>query len=369
MIVIGAVWVIVYNADLLLGARDARPRPGPRRSPRSCGCRWPIRSRAASGPAPRSRCSRSSSSRSSPAPRPTGRSCRPPSTTSTTFGGGFDVRAGHVGAAPRSPTCAAALRERPGLAADDYPVVASQSVLAVEARQLGTGRPFGDVPRPRPRRRRSSPTRRSGSARSRAATDSAQEVWTALASSRASRSSTASIVPRRDQFGFARAVRTSSSPASTSTRAPFDPVPVAGPRPADRPKQSRLTVIGVLADSAPFEMGGHLDLAVDARPRFPGPRPTRRSTTSRSRPGSTPTAAATGSRGRSSRTGCEAESIQQVVDDAVAANLHLQPADPGLHGARPRRRRRGARRHQRPGRRRAPPADRRDAGDRLPARA
>ena len=68
MIVVGAIWVIVYNADLLLGGAEPRPRPASARSRRSCGWRSRIRCERASGPARRSRCSRSSSSRSSPAP-------------------------------------------------------------------------------------------------------------------------------------------------------------------------------------------------------------------------------------------------------------------------------------------------------------
>ena len=76
MIVVGATWVIVYNADLLLGAArrgrsgaSARPRAG------AAACRWRIRCGACSAPASRWRCSRSSSSRSSSArPRPA-RSC------------------------------------------------------------------------------------------------------------------------------------------------------------------------------------------------------------------------------------------------------------------------------------------------------
>ena len=108
----------------------------PTRLRRCCGCRWRTRCGTASAPASRSRCSRSSSSRSSSArPRP-GRSCTP-STTSTTFGGGFDVRA-TTSPAARSSTCAAALARVPGLDAGRLHVVSSQSSLPVKARQLGT---------------------------------------------------------------------------------------------------------------------------------------------------------------------------------------------------------------------------------------
>ena len=64
MIIVGAVWVIVFNADLLARARHADLRPRSAASRRCCGCRWPIRSPPDSARARRSRCSRSSSSRS-----------------------------------------------------------------------------------------------------------------------------------------------------------------------------------------------------------------------------------------------------------------------------------------------------------------
>ena len=50
MVVVGTVWVIVYNADLLLGAAAAvLGASAP--SLRSCGWRWPTRWPAASAPA------------------------------------------------------------------------------------------------------------------------------------------------------------------------------------------------------------------------------------------------------------------------------------------------------------------------------
>ena len=47
MIVVGAVWLVVFNADLLLGLVMASSAASGR-SRRCCGCRSPIHSRAAS---------------------------------------------------------------------------------------------------------------------------------------------------------------------------------------------------------------------------------------------------------------------------------------------------------------------------------
>jgi putative ABC transport system permease protein len=63
LVVVGAVWIIMFNAHLLLNAA-ARMLGRSRRSHRSCAPRWRIRSRPAFAAASRSRCSRSSSSRS-----------------------------------------------------------------------------------------------------------------------------------------------------------------------------------------------------------------------------------------------------------------------------------------------------------------
>ena len=181
MIVLGAVWTIVYNADVAPRRRScgiARTRPPARADP--ARCRSPTRSRRASAPARRSRCSRSSCSRSSSArPRRARSSTR--STTSTTFGGGFDVRAATAPAAPDRRHARRASRAAPGLRAADFPRSGSQSVLAVDATQLGTPRDARDVRRRGARPRRSSSTRRSASARSPAATRPTRQVWDALA--------------------------------------------------------------------------------------------------------------------------------------------------------------------------------------------
>ena len=132
------------------------------------------------------------------------------------FGGGYQVRAGTTGTKPIDDM-AAALQRAPGLDAADFTAVGSQSVLAVEAKQVGAGRPsetylvrgldspflahttfgLGDIARGLPRR-----TGRSGPR---------------FARRLASPSSTARSC-RAETTGTSACFRTSSCPASTSRR-------------------------------------------------------------------------------------------------------------------------------------------------------
>ena len=124
-IVVGASWAIMYNADVLLAGSPQRPDAAPGSRP-SSRCRSRIRCRTGSAPVSRWRCSRSWSSRSSAV-----RSRRDPSstgsTTSKTFGGGFDVRATTSPASPIGDM-RAALRHAPGVRASDITVVSNQSL-------------------------------------------------------------------------------------------------------------------------------------------------------------------------------------------------------------------------------------------------
>ena len=158
---------------------------------------------------------------------------------------------------------------------------------AVEAKQVGTRPSVGDLRRARARRRRSSTHTTFGLGAIARGYAPTSEVWNALASSPGLAVVDSTIVPRRDNFG------TSRVPA----RLPADRLLLRGrhvrPDPGRRCATRRpatavaLTVIGVLKDTAPLEMAASRPRRRRS-PRLPGPRPTRRSTTSRSRPASTP---------------------------------------------------------------------------------
>ena len=182
------------------------------------------------------------------------------------FGGGFQVRAGTTAAAPIDDM-PAALRRAPGVDARDFTAVGSQSVLAVEASQVGTGRPLetylvrgldtpflehttfglGDIAR---------------------GYGSAQEVWARVRERPGLAVVDSMIAPRRDNFGTSACRRTSSCPASTS-RTAFDPIPVEVPRPADgqaddADRDRHPQGHGAARDARNLDLGG------DSRERFPG---------------------------------------------------------------------------------------------------
>ena len=99
---------------------------------------------------------------------------------------------------------------------------------------------------------------------------------------------------------------------------PFDPIPleVVDTQTGFR---TRLTVIGVLSDSAPFEMAGISTSQKTLAAAFPGrARPTIHYFTTA--PGVDPDKAAARLESAFLTNGLEAQSIREVVDDAVAAN-------------------------------------------------
>ena len=231
------------------------------------------------------------------------------------------------------------------------------------ARDRATAR---GVPRARARRVVPRSTRPSSSGSMAHGYTSSREVWAALEREPGLAVVDSLVVPHRDEFGFT--VLPSDFEVTgmySDVDEPFDPIPLEVVD-SQTGRRTRLTVIGVLSDSAPFEMAGISTSQATLAAAFPGTRGAddplllaraRR----RPRPGR-----------RTARVRVPLERARGRVDPPGRRGLHgrqqdVQPPDPGLHGARARRRRRGARRDQRPRGRRAAPADRRDAGDRVPA--
>jgi putative ABC transport system permease protein len=315
MIVVGAVWVIVYNADLLLGAMMALLGRVRALAPLlRMSMAYPLRSRFRTGTTLAmftlvvfTLVTGSTSTGSFQASF----------NDVDTFGGGFDIRAG-TGARAAIPDMGAALHERLGARASDYPVVGSQSVLAVEARQLGTGRPFESY---HVRGLDSSflahTTFQLGAlARGYA---SSRDVWMALQEHVGLAVVDSLVVQRRDNFGFNMMpsdFRVTGFYADDGK--PFDPVPVEV---LDKQtgEKTRLTIIGVLSDSAPLEMSGISSSQSTLAAAFPGrAEPTIHYFTVA--PGLDPGAAAQRLESVFITNGLEAESIQKVVEDSVAAN-------------------------------------------------
>lgn len=315
MIVVGAVWVIVYNADLLLGAMMAALGRIKALTPLlRMSMAYPLKSRFRTGTTLAmftlvvfTLVTGSTSTGSFQAAF----------NDVDAFGGGFDIRAG-TGARAAVPDMGAALRERLGARASDYPVVGSQSVLAVDARQLGTGRPFENYHvRGLDSSFLSHTTFQLGSiARGYA---SSRDVWMALQEHVGLAVVDSLVVQRRDNFGFD--VMPSDFKVTgfyADEGKPFDPVPVEV---LDKQtgEKTRLTIIGVLSDSAPFEMSGISSSQSTLAAAFPGrAEPTIHYFTVA--PGIDPGAAAQRLESAFITNGLEAESIQKVVQDSVAAN-------------------------------------------------
>jgi len=315
MIVVGAVWVIVYNADLLLGAMMAALGRIKALTPLlRMSMAYPLKSRFRTGTTLAmftlvvfTLVTGSTSTGSFQAAF----------NDVDTFGGGFDIRAG-TGARAAIPDMGAALRERLGARASDYPVVGSQSVLAVDARQLGTGRPFENYHvRGLDSSFLSHTTFQLGSiARG---YKSSRDVWMALQEHVGLAVVDSLVVQRRDNFGFN--VMPSDFKVTgfyADEGKPFDPVPVEV---LDKQtgEKTRLTIIGVLSDSAPFEMSGISSSQSTLAAAFPGrAEPTIHYFTVA--PGIDPGAAAQRLESAFITNGLEAESIQKVVQDSVGAN-------------------------------------------------
>ena len=223
------------------------------------------------------------------------------STSTTSAAGSRCARA--PSARRRSTTWPAALRATPGVDAADFTAVGSQSVLAVEAKQVGTRAA-------RPRRTSSAAsTRRSSSTRRSASASIAQRLRVASRRS-GTRSRTtpglavvdSTIVPRRDNWNFGVAARLHAQ-RLLLRGGRVRPDPGRGARQADRATHARLTVIGILKDTAPLEMVGISTSQQTLAAAFPGRVRADDPLLRRSRPASTRTTRPRGSSRRSSRTG------------------------------------------------------------------
>jgi putative ABC transport system permease protein len=189
-------------------------------------------------------------------------------------------------------------------------------VLAVEARQLGTGRPLESYA---VRGLDASFLEHTtfGLGGIAAGYDTEQEVWDALRTKPGLAVVDSTIVPRRDNFGFG------VLPDFTLTgfyyeEGAFEPIPIEV---VDKQTGNRaeLTVIGILKDTAPLEMVGISASQETLEAAFPG----RVDPTIHYyalAPGVDPGEAAVRLESAFLENGLDAESIEQVVEDVVAAN-------------------------------------------------
>ncbi|MFO7573327.1 MAG: FtsX-like permease family protein [Gaiellaceae bacterium] len=242
------------------------------------------------------------------------------------YGGGFQVRAGTVGAAPIDDM-EAALGPAPGIGPQDIAFVGSQAVLAVEARQRGAGRDYETYP---VRGLDSAFLENTTFGLGDIATgfDSPREVWDALNDQPGLAVVDSSVVPRRDSFGFG--VAPDFALSGFYFEEGFDPIPVEV---LDKQTGTTTTlrVIGILRDTAPFEMVGISTSQETLAAAFPGrARPTIHYFGLA--PGIDPDEMAARLEFAFLKNGLDAESIQQVVDDMVAANMTFNRLIQGFMG-------------------------------------
>jgi putative ABC transport system permease protein len=232
------------------------------------------------------------------------------------IGGGFDIRSGTSGAAPIADM-EAALLAAPAVDRADFTAIGSQSVLAVDAEQVGAGRnPEGYMVRGLDAGFLEHTTFGLGAMAK--GYESAREVWDAVAGTPRLAVTDSFIAPRRNAFGFGVMPDFALSGFYYEDGA-FDPIPV---RVVDRQtgRYVELTVIGILADSAPTEMIGISTSNATLDNAFPGrAQPTIHYFAVG--PGVDPEDTATRLESVFLENGLEAQSIQEVVDEILDAQM------------------------------------------------
>jgi putative ABC transport system permease protein len=234
-----------------------------------------------------------------------------------TFGGGFDVRASTGGATPIRDV-AGAVDASPGLDPAHYEAASAQSFLPIEATQEGTGRPFEDyLVRGLDRAFLENTTFGLGAiARG---YDSAEEVWQAVERSPGLAVVDSLIAPRRDNWNFGPPPSDFRLSGFFYDEGVFDPVPVTVRDPQSG-RETTLTIVGILADSAPFEMAGLSTSQETLTRAFPG----RANPTVyyfALAPGVDAGAEAAKLESAFLAYGLEAESVEKVMEDSISANL------------------------------------------------
>jgi putative ABC transport system permease protein len=315
MVVVGSVWTIVYNADVILGGtarlfgRSGRVAPILR-----IAMAYPLKTRFRTGTTLAmftlvvfTLVTGTASSGSFLAAFQ----------DEELTGGGFQVRAATSPTAPVREM-QAALQETPGIQASDFTAIGSQSVMPVDAVQVGSGREAeGYATRGLDDSFLAHTTFGLGAvARGYA---SSRDVWDAVRSTPGLAIVDSFVVPRRDQFGFNPLPADFQLTGFVYEDGTFDAIPVEVVDPQTG-RVTELTVVGVLKDTAPPEMIGistsqtTLDLA------FPG-RALPTIHYFATAPGVDAETAAEELESAFLANGMQAQSIHEVVEDATAASV------------------------------------------------
>jgi putative ABC transport system permease protein len=312
MVVVGTVWTIMYNADALLSATAAVVGRSRRMAPvMRLSMAYPLAARFRTGITLAMFTlvvftlvtGTTTSGSFNHAFQDVG-----------AFGGGFDVRASTAAATPIDDMNAA-LQRRPDLRSG-IRVVASQSLLPVDARQVGSARKAEPYPvRGLDDSFLTHTTFGLGAIAK--GYGSSREVWNALAQRPGLAVVDSLVVPRRDNFGFSASTAKFKVGGFYFDDATFRPFPV-DVRDPQTGRRTRLTVIGVLKDTAPLEMLGISTSQRTVAAAFPGrARPTIHYF--KLAPGVDPRREADRLEAAFLQSGMQAESIDKVMRDATAA--------------------------------------------------
>jgi len=235
------------------------------------------------------------------------------------FGGGFQVRA-EVAPSSAFVDPARAIAENPDVTPGVITGVAGQSFVPVEARQPGPGAPeLADYPL-RGLDDAFLDTTTFGLAARARGYRSDRAVWDALASTPGLAVVDALVAPRRDHWGGGPLpdFQLRGFAIEDETFAPV-PLEVRDPKTGAR---SRFTVIGVLKDTAPLAMAG-ISTSQRSLDAF-GDRALPTALYFRLAPGADPVAAAKDLESAFLASGMQAESIRAVLDDVVSGSRTAQ---------------------------------------------
>jgi putative ABC transport system permease protein len=233
-----------------------------------------------------------------------------------TYGGGFDIRAT---VAPASPITdmRAALRRAPGIHAADFRVASSQSFLPVKAHQAGTpGGPNDYVVRGLDSAFLSHTTYGLAARATGYASD--REIWNAVEHRSGLAVVDPSVVPRKSNFNFGPAPPFQLHGFSLEDKR-FQPIPV-DVRDPQTGRHVRLTIIGVLSDTAPLEMAGISTSQHTLTPVF-GSRVRPTVYLFALRHGVDPNATAKRLESAFLANGMQADALSKLLSDAVGASL------------------------------------------------
>jgi putative ABC transport system permease protein len=323
MIVVGAVWVIVFNADVLLGlAMRVLGRIRALAPVLKVSMAYPLANRFRTGTTlamftlvvftlVTGTVSNGSFIQASQ--------------NEETFGGGFDVRASTSGATPITDVDQA-IANSSALQSDEFTVAASQSFLPIDAVQTGSGRELEPyLVRGLDDAFLDHTTFELGKVAE--GYDSSREVWEAVASRPDLAVVDSFVVPRRDNWSFGADFRLTGFYFDEGT---FEPVPVEV-RDPQTGTTVELTVIGILSEATPLEMSGISTSQASLENAFPG-RAYPTIFYFDVAPGVEPGDMATRLESAFLGNGMEAESIHKVMADATAGAVTFNRLIQGFMG-------------------------------------